>query len=61
VIPSTTRDTVAVRLSDPTCELSDIAGALEAAGVHATSIQLHPATLEDVFLAKTGRADDGPH
>jgi ABC-2 type transport system ATP-binding protein len=59
VIPSAARDAVAVRLRDAECALSDVAGALDAAGVRANRIEVHPPTLEDVFLETTGLSLEG--
>jgi ABC-2 type transport system ATP-binding protein len=54
--PSTTG--VAVRL-DGKGDLADIVRALDAAGVRVTNLHLHAPTLDDVFLAKTGRSLEG--
>jgi ABC-2 type transport system ATP-binding protein len=52
-------DVVAVRLRHAECGLSEIAAALEVAGVRASSIELHSPTLEDVFLEMTGLVLEG--
>ena len=54
----------AVRLTDGTAELTDVVRGLDGAGIEVADLQLHAPTLDDVFLAKTGRslegAGDGP-
>ena len=55
---------VAVRLRAGVDDLADIVRALDAANLRVSNLQLHAPTLDDVFLAKTGRslegaADDG--
>ncbi len=55
---------VAVRLRAGVDDLADIIRALDAANLRVSNVQLHAPTLDDVFLAKTGRslegaADDG--
>ena len=59
VISPSGRDVVAVRLRDADCGLSEIAAALEVAGVRASSIEVHAPTLEDVFLEMTGLVLEG--
>jgi ABC-2 type transport system ATP-binding protein len=58
-------DGVAVRLAEGEEALADIVRALDADGIHVSHIQLHAPSLDDVFLAKTGRslegAGDEPH
>ncbi len=54
--PSTTG--VAVRL-DGKGDLADIVRALDSAQVKVTDLHLHAPTLDDVFLAKTGRSLEG--
>jgi ABC-2 type transport system ATP-binding protein len=49
---------VAVRLGGDT-HLGDIVRALDAAGVEIANFTLHEPTLDDVFLAKTGRSLEG--
>jgi ABC-2 type transport system ATP-binding protein len=50
---------VAVQLSSPNGELAEIVRALDAEGVHIAQLQIHEPTLDDVFLAKTGRHLEG--
>ena len=50
---------VAVRLSDGTEGLADIVRALDAEDLRVANLQLHTPTLDDVFLAKTGRSLEG--
>jgi ABC-2 type transport system ATP-binding protein len=59
VISPAGRDVVAVRLRDAEWGLREIAAALAVAGVRANSIEVHPPTLEDVFLETTGLALEG--
>jgi ABC-2 type transport system ATP-binding protein len=49
---------VAVRL-DGKGDLADVVRALDAAGVGVSNLQLHAASLDDVFLAKTGHRLEG--
>ena len=50
---------VAVRLSGDDEHLGDIVRALDAEGLELAHLQLHAPTLDDVFLAKTGRSLEG--
>jgi ABC-2 type transport system ATP-binding protein len=50
---------VAVRLRGGERELADVVRALDAAGITVEHIQLHAPSLDDVFLAKTGRSLEG--
>jgi ABC-2 type transport system ATP-binding protein len=50
---------VAVRLDDGVEKLADIVRALDAADVAVAHLALHEPTLDDVFLAKTGRSLEG--
>jgi ABC-2 type transport system ATP-binding protein len=57
---------VAVRLSEGVANLADVVRVLDAEGLDVANLQLHQPTLDDVFLAKTGRslegaADTGEH
>jgi ABC-2 type transport system ATP-binding protein len=52
---------VAVRLSDGQYDLTDVVRALDAEGVEIEHLQLHAPSLDDVFLAKTGRTLEGSH
>jgi ABC-2 type transport system ATP-binding protein len=49
----------AVRLSDGAEELANIVRAFDADGLRIANIELHAASLNDVFLAKTGRSLEG--
>ena len=50
---------VAVQLADSDGHLAEIVRALDAAGVVLSQLQIHEPTLDDVFLAKTGRHLEG--
>ncbi len=50
---------VAVRLAGGADELSDVVRALDAADLQIADLQLHRPSLDDVFLAKTGRSLEG--
>ncbi|MDX6720123.1 MAG: type transport system ATP-binding protein, partial [Solirubrobacteraceae bacterium] len=50
---------VAVRLNSGADQLADIVRALDAADVAVAHLALHEPTLDDVFLAKTGRSLEG--
>ncbi len=50
---------VAVRLNDGHFGLYEIVRALDADGIEAENIQIHQPSLDDVFLAKTGRSLEG--
>ena len=49
----------AVRLGQGAEQLPDIVRALDDAGVALAHLQLHSPSLDDVFLAKTGRSLEG--
>ena len=49
----------AVRLSSAESDLADVVRAIDAEGIRVAHIQLHAPTLDDVFLAKTGRSLEG--
>jgi ABC-2 type transport system ATP-binding protein len=49
----------AVRLTDGTEELADVVRGLDAEGIRVADLQLHAPSLDDVFLAKTGRSLEG--
>jgi ABC-2 type transport system ATP-binding protein len=49
----------AVRLSDGTEELADVVRRLDSEGIKVADLQVHAPTLDDVFLAKTGRSLEG--
>ena len=48
-----------VRLRGGDAALADVVRALDAEGIGVASLQLHAPTLDDVFLAKTGRSLEG--
>ena len=48
-----------VRLDSGEEALADVVRALDAEGLHLQHLQLHAPTLDDVFLAKTGRSLEG--
>ena len=50
---------VAVRLRPGVDDLADVIRALDAEGLRVANVELHAPTLDDVFLAKTGRSLDG--
>ncbi|HEY2636921.1 MAG TPA: ATP-binding cassette domain-containing protein, partial [Solirubrobacteraceae bacterium] len=52
---------VAVRLPEGVGDLAEIVRALDAEGVRVADLRLHAPTLDDVFLAKTGRSLEGAH
>jgi ABC-2 type transport system ATP-binding protein len=53
------RGSVAVQLPGGEAQLADIVRALDRAGLRVASLQLHQPSLDDVFLAKTGRKLEG--
>jgi ABC-2 type transport system ATP-binding protein len=50
---------VAVRLDRGNGELADVVRALDADDLQVAQLQLHEPSLDDVFLAKTGRLLEG--
>ncbi len=50
---------VAVRLDGGTEQLADVVRALDAADLRVAGLQVHEPSLDDVFLAKTGRSLEG--
>jgi ABC-2 type transport system ATP-binding protein len=56
-VPSTRG--VAVRLRSGETQLAELVRALDAEALHFQNLQLHEPTLDDVFLAKTGRSLEG--
>jgi ABC-2 type transport system ATP-binding protein len=52
-------DSVAVRCEHDEYDLAEIVRALDAEHLHATNLQLHAPSLDDVFLEKTGRTLEG--
>jgi ABC-2 type transport system ATP-binding protein len=57
--PITSARGVAVRLADGDVRIAEIVRALDADGIEIADINLHAPTLDDVFLAKTGRLLEG--
>ena len=57
-VAGATRD-IAVRLRDGTAGLAEIVRALDAEGLAVVDLELRQPTLDDVFLAKTGRSLEG--
>jgi ABC-2 type transport system ATP-binding protein len=53
------REAVAVRLRAGATGLADVIRALDADGLQVSHLQLHEPSLDDVFLAKTGRSLEG--
>jgi ABC-2 type transport system ATP-binding protein len=58
LVPGTPQG-AAVRLDDGSEELADIIRAFDQAGVQVANLELHEASLNDVFLTKTGRSLEG--
>jgi ABC-2 type transport system ATP-binding protein len=56
---SSTARAVAVRLRTGAHGLADVVRALDAEGIEVENLELHQPTLDDVFLAKTGRSLEG--
>jgi ABC-2 type transport system ATP-binding protein len=56
---ATKRGGAAVRLEGGESQLADVVRALDAAGLAIEQLQLHAPSLDDVFLAKTGRSLEG--
>ncbi|HJU25741.1 MAG TPA: hypothetical protein VJ722_03600, partial [Rhodanobacteraceae bacterium] len=50
---------VAVRLPEGAGDLAEIVRALDAEGLRVADLRLHSPSLDDVFLAKTGRSLEG--
>jgi ABC-2 type transport system ATP-binding protein len=53
------RNHLAVRLDEGSAELADVVRALDAEGIPVQELEIHAPTLDDVFLAKTGRRLEG--
>ena len=53
------RSGAAVRLQGGESDLADVVRALDAEGIKVEHLQLHQPSLDDVFLAKTGRSLEG--
>jgi ABC-2 type transport system ATP-binding protein len=58
LVPGTPKG-AAVRLDDGSEELANIIRAFDQAGVRVANLELHEASLNDVFLTKTGRSLEG--
>ena len=58
-VPARSAGSIAVRLDSGADQLADIVRALDAANVSIANLALHEPTLDDVFLAKTGRSLEG--
>ena len=56
---ATHRGGASVRLEGGESQLADVVRALDAAGISIEQLQLHAPSLDDVFLAKTGRSLEG--
>ena len=56
---SSSSEAAAVRLSGGDAQLAEVVRALDAEDVAVQHLQLHAPTLDDVFLAKTGRSLEG--
>jgi ABC-2 type transport system ATP-binding protein len=59
--PLTSSKGVAVRLRAGDTDLADVVRALDAEALDVEHLQLHQPSLDDVFLAKTGRSLEGSH
>ena len=57
--PRYVEESVAVRLKGGDASLADVVRALDSEGIAVAHLQLHAPTLDDVFLAKTGRTLEG--
>ena len=57
--PHAIDESIAVRLKGGTSSLADVVRALDHEGIEVAHLQLHAPTLDDVFLAKTGRTLEG--
>jgi ABC-2 type transport system ATP-binding protein len=57
--PCASTDGVAVRLSSGEADLAEIVRALDSEDLRVERLNLHQPTLDDVFLAKTGRSLEG--
>jgi len=57
--PHTIDDSIAVRLKGGAASLAEVVRAFDREGIEVAHLQLHAPTLDDVFLAKTGRTLEG--
>jgi len=53
------RGHVAVRLDEGSADLADVVRALDSESINVQDLEIHAPTLDDVFLAKTGRRLEG--
>jgi ABC-2 type transport system ATP-binding protein len=53
------RDAISVQLPDGEAQLAEVIRVLDQADLHVASLHLHQPSLDDVFLAKTGRKLEG--
>jgi ABC-2 type transport system ATP-binding protein len=53
------RDSIGVQLPQGEAQLAEVIRALDQAGLRVASLHLHQPSLDDVFLAKTGRKLEG--
>ncbi len=53
------RESISVQLPQGEAQLAEVIRALDQAGLHVASLHLHQPSLDDVFLAKTGRKLEG--
>ena len=58
-VAARTAGSIAVRLDSGADQLADIVRALDGANIAVANLALHEPTLDDVFLAKTGRSLEG--
>jgi ABC-2 type transport system ATP-binding protein len=58
-VQARTAGSIAVRLDSGADQLADIVRALDTANIAVANLALHEPTLDDVFLAKTGRSLEG--
>jgi ABC-2 type transport system ATP-binding protein len=58
-VSSRAAGSIAVRLDSGADQLADIVRALDGANIAVANLALHEPTLDDVFLAKTGRSLEG--
>jgi len=57
--PQHIEDSISVRLKGGDLSLADVVRALDAEGIEVAHLQVHEPSLDDVFLAKTGRTLEG--
>ena len=54
-------ESIGVRLRGGDISLAEVVRALDAEGIEVAHLQVHEPSLDDVFLAKTGRTLEGSH